>query len=342
MPFTAADCQRARHQIPALARRQGELPIAYLDGPAGSQMPAPVIDAISGYYREANANTHGQFATSLRSDELLQAVREKAAAFLGAESWRSISFGANMTTLTFALAHAVARGMLAGRRDRHHPARSRGQSRSLAGARRARPGDPRGGSAARRHPRRRQSQRSDRPAYAAGRDGARFQRPRHGLRRGSRPEVDSRRRGLAASRRGALRAPFRHRCRVPGCRFPAVFGLQVLWPTHRRSLQPSWAPRHAGDRSPVHAGPGRAVPDRDRDAESRRSRRRRRGDRLPGVVGPRRRSAPATARRDDRDRGVGGVSRPALLGRAAGDSGCHRARPGGRKRTPPRRRSPSP
>ncbi len=109
MPFTATDCQRARLQFPALARRQGELPIAYLDGPAGSQVPAPVIDAIAGYYREANANTHGQFATSQRSDELLHGVREKAACFLGAGSWRSISFGANMTTLTYALAHAVAR-----------------------------------------------------------------------------------------------------------------------------------------------------------------------------------------------------------------------------------------
>lgn len=109
MPFTAADCQRARLQFPALARRQGELPIAYLDGPAGSQVPAPVIDAIAGYYRETNANTHGQFATSQRSDELLQSVREKAASFLGASDWRTISFGANMTTLTFALAHAVAR-----------------------------------------------------------------------------------------------------------------------------------------------------------------------------------------------------------------------------------------
>ena len=109
MPFTAADCQQARLQFPALARQQGGLPIAYLDGPAGSQMPAPVIDAISGYYREANANTHGQFATALRSDELLHAVREKAASFLGAASWRSISFGANMTTLSFSLAHAVGR-----------------------------------------------------------------------------------------------------------------------------------------------------------------------------------------------------------------------------------------
>ena len=48
MPFTAADCQRARLQVPALDRRQAGVPIAYLDGPAGSQMPAPVIDAISG------------------------------------------------------------------------------------------------------------------------------------------------------------------------------------------------------------------------------------------------------------------------------------------------------
>ena len=109
MPFNASDCQRARLQFPALARRQGELPIAYLDGPAGSQVPTPVIDAIAGYYRESNANTHGQFATSQRSDELVHLVREKAASFLGAADWRMISFGANMTTLTFALAHAVGR-----------------------------------------------------------------------------------------------------------------------------------------------------------------------------------------------------------------------------------------
>ncbi len=114
MPFTAADCQRARLQVPALDRRQAGVPIAYLDGPAGSQMPAPVIDAISGYYRESNANTHGQFATSKRSDELLQEVREKAAALLGAADWRSVSFGANMTTLNFALAHAIGRACAPG------------------------------------------------------------------------------------------------------------------------------------------------------------------------------------------------------------------------------------
>jgi len=114
MPFTATDCQQARQQFPALARNQGGLPIAYLDGPAGSQMPAPVIDAIAGYYRESNANTHGQFSTAERSDELLHAVREKAAVFLGAPGWRSISFGANMTTLNFALAHAIGRACAPG------------------------------------------------------------------------------------------------------------------------------------------------------------------------------------------------------------------------------------
>lgn len=114
MPFTAADCQQARTQFPALARRQGAQPIAYLDGPAGSQMPASVIEAIADYYRGSNANTHGQFATSERSDAALHAVREKAAAFLGAESWRSVSFGANMTTLAFALSHAIGRSAAPG------------------------------------------------------------------------------------------------------------------------------------------------------------------------------------------------------------------------------------
>jgi cysteine desulfurase family protein (TIGR01976 family) len=114
MPFNADSCRRARLDFPALARRQGERPIAFLDGPAGSQVPTSVIEAISGYYRDTNANTHGQFATSEASDALLQGVREKVATFLGAASWRSISFGANMTTLNFALSRALARSFAPG------------------------------------------------------------------------------------------------------------------------------------------------------------------------------------------------------------------------------------
>ena len=114
MPFTAADCRRARLDFPSLARTFGGRSIAYLDGPAGAQVPQRVIDAIAAYYREANANTHGQFATSEESDARVHGVREKVATFLGAADWRSISFGANMTTLNFALSHALGRAFAPG------------------------------------------------------------------------------------------------------------------------------------------------------------------------------------------------------------------------------------
>ena len=114
MAFTETECRRCRLDFPALARTLNGRPLAYLDGPAGSQVPQAVIDAISGYYRTCNANTEGQFPTSRESDALVHAVREAAAVFLGAPSWREISFGQNMTTLTFSLSHALAREMRPG------------------------------------------------------------------------------------------------------------------------------------------------------------------------------------------------------------------------------------
>ncbi len=103
-----------RDDFPALARRVNGQPLVFLDGPAGTQVPRAVIDAITGYYTTCNANTHGQFVTSRESDALLDATREKVAALLGARSGREVSFGANMTTLCFALAHALGREMAPG------------------------------------------------------------------------------------------------------------------------------------------------------------------------------------------------------------------------------------
>jgi cysteine desulfurase family protein (TIGR01976 family) len=111
MPFTESDSRRCRRDFPALERTWNGRPLAYLDGPAGSQVPQRVIDAISDYYRTCNANTHGEFPTSRESDRLVHETREAAAAFLGAPSWREISFGQNMTTLNFALSHALGREM---------------------------------------------------------------------------------------------------------------------------------------------------------------------------------------------------------------------------------------
>jgi len=103
-----------RRDFPSLRRTHNGQPIAYLDGPAGTQMPQQVIDAISGYYAASNANTHGLFVTSQETDALIDETRDIVAQFLGASSGETISFGANMTTLTFSLSKAIARTLREG------------------------------------------------------------------------------------------------------------------------------------------------------------------------------------------------------------------------------------
>jgi cysteine desulfurase family protein (TIGR01976 family) len=112
--FGDTGARRCRADFPSLARRHRGQPLAYLDGPAGTQVPAAVIDAIAGYYRTSNANVHGQFVTSRETDALIEGTREAVAAFLGAPSGRTISFGQSMTTLCYALSHALGRELNAG------------------------------------------------------------------------------------------------------------------------------------------------------------------------------------------------------------------------------------
>lgn len=100
---------RCRQQFPALARRAGDRPVVYFDGPAGSQTPQRVIDAVADYLAHHNANHGGVFATSLESDAILEAAHAAVADLLGAADPASVVFGANMTTLTFALGRALAR-----------------------------------------------------------------------------------------------------------------------------------------------------------------------------------------------------------------------------------------
>jgi cysteine desulfurase family protein (TIGR01976 family) len=97
------DLRSIRSRFPALAGEAG-----YFDGPGGSQVPQSVIDAMTAYLRDSNSNLGGAFRTSRESDEVLERGRAAAADFTGAEP-EGIAFGANMTTLNFQLAHAVAR-----------------------------------------------------------------------------------------------------------------------------------------------------------------------------------------------------------------------------------------
>ena len=103
------DLSRCRSQFPSLGRVVGGRPVAYLDGPGGTQVPAGVIAAVTGYYQTSNANAHGVFASSLETDAVVAGARAAMAALLGAPGPATISFGQNMTTLAFSLAHALAR-----------------------------------------------------------------------------------------------------------------------------------------------------------------------------------------------------------------------------------------
>ncbi len=98
---TTIDAVRAR--FTALQR-----PLAFFDGPGGTQVPDSVIEAIAGYLRSDNANLGGAFETSRRSDELVDRARATAAGFLDA-SVDEVAFGANMTTLNFALSRTASR-----------------------------------------------------------------------------------------------------------------------------------------------------------------------------------------------------------------------------------------
>ncbi len=93
-----------RSQFPALASGA-----VFFDGPGGTQVPQTVIDTVTAYYREANANEHGLFPTSRRSDAIIARARQAMADFINAGSANEIVFGANMTTLTLHLARALGR-----------------------------------------------------------------------------------------------------------------------------------------------------------------------------------------------------------------------------------------
>jgi cysteine desulfurase family protein (TIGR01976 family) len=100
---------RIRAQFPALERRHGGCHVAYFDGPGGTQVPRVVVEAMTDYLLRHNANTHWNYPSSVETDDLLQQARQAGADFLNAAP-DEISFGNNMTTITFHLARALGRG----------------------------------------------------------------------------------------------------------------------------------------------------------------------------------------------------------------------------------------
>src|SRR5690348_6007776 len=107
------DINWVRAQFPSLRQVVNGHPAAFLDAPAGTQVPQRVIDAFRDYFEQSNANTCGAFATSRRTDAMIAAARSAMADFFHCEA-DEVFFGPNMTTLTFALARGIARDLAPG------------------------------------------------------------------------------------------------------------------------------------------------------------------------------------------------------------------------------------
>jgi cysteine desulfurase family protein (TIGR01976 family) len=102
-PVSTADI---RTYFPALERIHNQHPVAYFDGPGGTQVPRQVVEAMTDYLYHHNANTHWAYPTSEETDAAIEDARQACAELLNA-SPKEIAFGANMTTLTFHLARAL-------------------------------------------------------------------------------------------------------------------------------------------------------------------------------------------------------------------------------------------
>ena len=107
---TTLDLTWVRSQFPSLAQIVNGNPAVFLDGPGGTQVPQRVIDAISDYLTQSNANTCGAYATSRRTNAVIDEARGAMADFLGCDPDELI-FGANMTSLTYAMSRAIGRDL---------------------------------------------------------------------------------------------------------------------------------------------------------------------------------------------------------------------------------------
>src|ERR1044072_1180998 len=108
-----ASVNEIRTHFPALERVHNGYPVAYFDGPGGTQVPRYVVEQMSDYLYHHNANTHWAYPTSAETDAAIEYAREVCAEFLNA-SPAEIAFGANMTTLTYHLSRALSLNYEAG------------------------------------------------------------------------------------------------------------------------------------------------------------------------------------------------------------------------------------
>jgi cysteine desulfurase family protein (TIGR01976 family) len=111
--MTHFDVEAVRGRFPALQLTHAGRPMAFFDGPGGTQVPDTVIEAVTRYYRESNANHGGAFETSRRSDEIVEDAHAAIADLLGVDA-DEVALGPNMTTLTFHVSRSIGAALLPG------------------------------------------------------------------------------------------------------------------------------------------------------------------------------------------------------------------------------------
>ncbi len=107
------DVEYIRSQFPALRKMVNGFPAVYFDGPGGTQVPQRVIDKMVEYLITCNANIHGEFVTSVQTDEVIVNARKTFADYFGC-SWDEVMFCHNSTTINFKLAQGIARDLRPG------------------------------------------------------------------------------------------------------------------------------------------------------------------------------------------------------------------------------------
>lgn len=112
--FTTDQIYAIRSHFPALHRQHNGHPLAFFDNAAGTQVPRHCIDGFSRYLSESNSNVHNPYVTGVETDAIIADTHEAMADFINAGSADEIIFGANMTTLTFALSRSLSQGWKAG------------------------------------------------------------------------------------------------------------------------------------------------------------------------------------------------------------------------------------
>jgi cysteine desulfurase / selenocysteine lyase len=112
MNTCALDANVVRKDFPVLERQVHGRRLVYLDSAATSQKPQCVIDAMSRFYEQCNANVHrGVHALAEESTEIYESARRKVARFIRADP-RGVVFTKNATEAFNLLAYSYARTYL--------------------------------------------------------------------------------------------------------------------------------------------------------------------------------------------------------------------------------------